>query len=85
MLRQEVAGYSDEATEDVTFRRLMTPESASRDIHGPTPLDVALVNGVSFFGGGQGGVGAWGTGGRVERGGKLRTGKETEIDLNPEP
>lgn len=72
MLRQEVAGYSDEATEDVTFRRLMTPESASRDIHGPTPLDVALVNGVSFLGGGA--RGGRGVGDR----GEGREGREVE-------
>lgn len=33
-MREQVAGYSDEATEDVTFRRLMSPYSASRDLLG---------------------------------------------------
>jgi hypothetical protein len=64
-MREEVCGYSDEGTEDVTFRRLMTPESAARDIHGYTALEAALVNQVCVcarvcvwggcFGGGGGG------------------------------
>ncbi|WIA17608.1 hypothetical protein OEZ85_014421 [Tetradesmus obliquus] len=31
-MREQVAGYSDEETEDVTFRRLMNPFSTSRDL-----------------------------------------------------
>jgi hypothetical protein len=36
-LREDVCGYSDEDTEDVTFRRLLSPESATRDIYGQLP------------------------------------------------
>ncbi|KAF8058458.1 hypothetical protein HT031_005582 [Scenedesmus sp. PABB004] len=37
-MREHIAGYSDEETEDVTFRRLMSPYSAARDLHGlPQP------------------------------------------------
>jgi hypothetical protein len=33
-MRENVAGYSDEESEDVTFRRLMNPFSTSRDLLG---------------------------------------------------
>lgn len=46
-MREDVVGYSDEEAEDVTFRRLMSPESASRDIYGHTPLDIAVCEQVS--------------------------------------
>lgn len=45
-MREEVCGYSDEDTEDVTFRRLMSPDSASRDIHGATALETAILQQV---------------------------------------
>jgi len=38
-MREEMAGYSDEETEDVTFRRLMTAQSATRELHGPGPIE----------------------------------------------
>lgn len=42
-MREDVCGYSDEDTEDVTFRRLMAPDSAAYALNGPTPLDAALL------------------------------------------
>eukprot|EP00879_Flechtneria_rotunda_P010702 GHRR01011184.1.p3 GENE.GHRR01011184.1~~GHRR01011184.1.p3 ORF type:complete len:148 (+),score=52.08 GHRR01011184.1:511-954(+) len=46
-MREYMAGYSDEDTEDVTFRRLMSPYSAERDLYGvqqPGPaLDMAAA------------------------------------------
>jgi hypothetical protein len=46
-MREDVVGYTDEEAEDVTFRRLMSPESASRDIYGHTPLDIAVCEQAS--------------------------------------
>jgi hypothetical protein len=45
-MREEVCGYSDEGPEDVTFRRLLTPDSAARDLTGLMPLEAAILTQV---------------------------------------
>jgi hypothetical protein len=45
-MREEAVGYSDEGPEDVTFRRLMSHDSPSRELHGLLPLETALLTQV---------------------------------------